>query len=158
MHVLRPSWQVQQGLCYQTGISRWRQLKGDPCARTMGVLYWQLNDIWPARACLPMPLHVFLHRQHRSQTEKQSPCATQGPSWSSLDHGGGWKLLHHFAARFFAPLLLWGHYDRGSASVHLHLISDRTHAQEGKHSEHTQLHGPFFPGMTGTVNYSLRKL
>lgn len=55
----------------------------------------------------------------------------QGPSWSSLDYGGGWKLLHHFAARFFAPLLLWGHYDRGNTSVHLHLISDRNQAQEG---------------------------
>lgn len=39
-----------------------------------GVLYWQLNDTWPV-------------------------C-----SWSSLDHGGGWKLLHHMARRFYAPL------------------------------------------------------
>ena len=39
-----------------------------------GTLYWQLNDTWPV-------------------------C-----SWSSLDHGGGWKLLHHMAARFYAPV------------------------------------------------------
>ncbi|MEM6387240.1 MAG: glycoside hydrolase family 2 protein [Pseudomonadota bacterium] len=42
--------------------------------RCMGALYWQLNDTWP--------------------------CA----SWSSLDHGGGWKLLHHMARRFFEPV------------------------------------------------------
>lgn len=39
-----------------------------------GVLYWQLNDTWP--------------------------CC----SWSSLDHGGGWKLLHHMARGFYAPV------------------------------------------------------
>lgn len=42
----------------------------------MGTLYWQLNDTWPV-------------------------C-----SWSSLDHGGGWKLLHHMAKRFFAPVFV----------------------------------------------------
>jgi beta-mannosidase len=40
----------------------------------MGALYWQLNDTWPV-------------------------C-----SWASLDHGGGWKLLHHMAKQFFAPV------------------------------------------------------
>ncbi len=40
----------------------------------MGALYWQLNDTWPV-------------------------C-----SWSSLDHGGGWKLMHHMARAFFAPI------------------------------------------------------
>ncbi|WP_434620149.1 beta-mannosidase [Tabrizicola sp. M-4] len=40
----------------------------------MGTLYWQLNDTWPV-------------------------C-----SWASLDHGGGWKLLHHMARRFYADL------------------------------------------------------
>jgi beta-mannosidase len=40
----------------------------------MGALYWQLNDTWPV-------------------------C-----SWSSLDYGGNWKLLHHMAKEFFAPV------------------------------------------------------
>ena len=40
----------------------------------MGALYWQLNDTWPVA------------------------------SWSSLDYGGGWKLLHHMAQRFFQPV------------------------------------------------------
>jgi beta-mannosidase len=40
----------------------------------MGTLYWQLNDTWPV-------------------------C-----SWSSLDHGGNWKLLHHMAVGFYAPV------------------------------------------------------
>ena len=42
----------------------------------MGTLYWQLNDTWPV-------------------------C-----SWSSLDHGGGWKLLHHMARDFYAPVMV----------------------------------------------------
>jgi len=42
----------------------------------MGSLIWQLNDTWPV-------------------------C-----SWASLDHGGGWKLLHHLARRFFAPVMV----------------------------------------------------
>ncbi|MGL5010831.1 MAG: glycoside hydrolase family 2 protein, partial [Paracoccaceae bacterium] len=40
----------------------------------MGALYWQLNDTWPV-------------------------C-----SWSGLDYGGNWKLLHHMARHFFAPV------------------------------------------------------
>lgn len=42
----------------------------------MGALYWQLNDLWPV-------------------------C-----SWSSLEYGGKWKLLHHAARRFFDPVLV----------------------------------------------------
>ncbi|MDP3263898.1 MAG: glycoside hydrolase family 2 protein [Tabrizicola sp.] len=41
-----------------------------------GTLYWQLNDTWPV-------------------------C-----SWASLDHGGNWKLLHHMARHFYAPVLV----------------------------------------------------
>ena len=42
----------------------------------MGTLIWQLNDTWPV-------------------------C-----SWSSLDHGGGWKLLHHMSKAFYEPLFV----------------------------------------------------
>ena len=42
----------------------------------MGTLIWQLNDTWPV-------------------------C-----SWASLDHGGGWKLMHHMARDFFAPVMV----------------------------------------------------
>ncbi|UYN99728.1 MAG: glycoside hydrolase family 2 protein [Devosia sp.] len=42
--------------------------------RCMGTLYWQINDIWPVA------------------------------SWSSLDYGGQWKLMHYMAKRFFLPV------------------------------------------------------
>ncbi|MFA6960797.1 MAG: glycoside hydrolase family 2 protein [Opitutaceae bacterium] len=64
--------QVMQALAIQTAAEHWRRLR----PRCMGVLYWQLNDVWP------------------------------GSSWSSLEYGGKWKLLHYAAKRFFAPVLL----------------------------------------------------
>ena len=42
----------------------------------MGTIIWQLNDIWP------------------------------GNSWSAIEYGGRWKVLHSAARRFFAPVLL----------------------------------------------------
>lgn len=42
----------------------------------MGTLYWQLNDTWPVA------------------------------SWSSLEYGGAWKLLHYFARRFYQPVMM----------------------------------------------------
>jgi len=44
--------------------------------RTMGTLYWQLNDTWPV------------------------------VSWSSRDYFGRWKALHYAAREAFAPILL----------------------------------------------------
>ncbi|MDZ7881368.1 MAG: hypothetical protein U5L45_27145 [Saprospiraceae bacterium] len=62
----------------------------------MGTLYWQLNDTWPV-------------------------C-----SWSSLDHGGNWKLLHHMAAAFYAPVLVTAVPKDGG--IVLRAVNDRAEA------------------------------
>ncbi len=57
-----------------------------------GTLYWQLNDTWPV-------------------------C-----SWSSLDHGGNWKLLHHMAKGFYASVLVTAVPDE--AGIALKAVND----------------------------------
>ncbi|MEP5728635.1 MAG: glycoside hydrolase family 2 protein [Sulfitobacter sp.] len=61
----------------------------------MGTLYWQLNDTWPV-------------------------C-----SWSGLDHGGGWKLLHHAAKRFYAPLIVTAVPSKDG--ITLRVVNDKMH-------------------------------
>lgn len=80
---------IQQSRCYETAILRWRQLRGPYSTttstrtlesvkggQTMGILYWQLNDIW------------------------------QGPSWSSMEYAGRWKPLQYTVRRVYEPFLL----------------------------------------------------
>ncbi|UCF99688.1 MAG: glycoside hydrolase family 2 protein [Spirochaetaceae bacterium] len=62
--------QVQQALAMKTAAEYWRSRK--PVC--MGILYWQLNDLWPVA------------------------------SWSSIEYSGKWKLLHYAARKFYAPL------------------------------------------------------
>ena len=42
---------VQQARCYETAISKWRFTSdtdgADDSGATMGILFWQLNDVWP---------------------------------------------------------------------------------------------------------------
>lgn len=64
--------QVLQALSIKTASEHWRRCK----PKCMGVVYWQLNDIW------------------------------QGPSWSSIEYDGRWKVLQYYARHFFAPLLV----------------------------------------------------
>lgn len=56
---------------------------------SMGALYWQLNDLWPV------------------------------VSWSSIEYGGRWKLLHYAARRFFAPRRLALIVKEGSVALFL---------------------------------------
>ncbi len=61
----------------------------------MGALYWQLNDTYPVA------------------------------SWSSLEYGGRWKLLHHMARHFFAPVTVVAIPSDDGRSVTLSGINDR---------------------------------
>lgn len=67
----------------------------------MGTLYWQLNDNWPV-------------------------C-----SWSSLNYGGKWKILHYMAKRFYAPLMLTVFQRKYGAPVEIWGVNDLLEAQTG---------------------------
>lgn len=54
----------------------------------MGALYWQLNDIW------------------------------QGPSWSSIEYGGRWKMLHYYVKKFFDSSAVSGYIDSDNLMVY----------------------------------------
>ena len=60
----------------------------------MGTLYWQLNDTWPVA------------------------------SWSSLEYGGGWKLTHYLARKFYAPVLVTAQSDETTGEIVLWAIND----------------------------------
>lgn len=66
----------------------------------MGTLYWQLNDNWPV-------------------------C-----SWSSLEYGGKWKLLHHAARKFYAPVLVSA-FHRKEGTLELWVTNDQMSPVKG---------------------------
>jgi beta-mannosidase len=57
--------------------------------KTMGSIFWQLNDCWPVA------------------------------SWSSIDYYGRWKALQYYARRFYAPVLVSPHVEDGSLAVYV---------------------------------------
>ncbi|MBE2272147.1 MAG: glycoside hydrolase family 2 protein [Anaerolinea sp.] len=89
--------QILQGIGMQYGIEHWRR----NMPRTMGTLYWQLNDCWEA------------------------------PSWASIDYHGRWKALHYMAKRFYAPILISGVEHPDTGTVDVYLTSDHGDARTG---------------------------
>jgi beta-mannosidase len=89
--------QILQGMAMKYAVEHWRR----NMPRTMGTLYWQLNDMWPA------------------------------PSWASIDWKGNWKALHYMAKRFYAPLLVSGLEHPESGTIDLHITSDLLQKTEG---------------------------
>lgn len=100
--------QVQQANAIRTAVEFWRSRR----PRSMGALFWQLNDNWPVA------------------------------SWSSLEYQGKWKLLHHAARRFYAPTLLTATpidpdggpqvlEDQAPAAWQIHLINETTSERAG---------------------------
>src|SRR5260370_31933675 len=75
--------QVLQAEAIKVGAEHLRRQR----PRTMGSLYWQLNDCWPVA------------------------------SWSSIDYYGHWKALQYYARRFYDDLLVSPWEDNNTASV-----------------------------------------
>ena len=61
---------VQQSMAIKTAVEYWRSQR----PTCMGILYWQLNDLWPVA------------------------------SWSSIEYSGKWKPLHYQIKKMFEPI------------------------------------------------------
>ncbi|XP_063774379.1 beta-mannosidase isoform X2 [Pseudophryne corroboree] len=87
--------QVMQAQCVKLQTEFYRRSQSEivnGLGYTMGALYWQLNDIW------------------------------QAPSWSSIEYGGKWKMLHYYAKDFFAPVATSAFEDQ--EVLHIYGVSD----------------------------------
>jgi len=90
--------QILQGMAMKYAVEHWRR----NMPRTMGTLYWQLNDCWPVA------------------------------SWSSIDYHHRWKALHYMAKEFYSPLLVSGVEDAAKGTVEIYLNSDLMESINGE--------------------------
>jgi len=90
--------QILQGLAIKYAVEHWRR----SMPRSMGTIYWQLNDCWPVA------------------------------SWSSLDYHGRWKALHHMVKKFYAPVLLSAIEDWQKSTIEIHLSNDHNSTMNGE--------------------------
>jgi beta-mannosidase len=77
--------QVLQAEGIKVGAEHLRRIR----PRSMGSIFWQLNDCWPVA------------------------------SWSSIDYFGRWKALQYYARRFYSPLLVSPHVEDGNFNVYV---------------------------------------
>ena len=77
--------QVQQAEIIKIGAEHLRRQR----PRTMGSLYWQLNDCWPVA------------------------------SWATIDYYGRWKALHYYVRRFYDDVLVSPYLDDDKVDIYI---------------------------------------
>jgi beta-mannosidase len=77
--------QVMQAEAIKVGAEHLRRNR----PRTMGSLYWQLNDCWPVA------------------------------SWASIDYSGRWKALQYYARRFYNDLLVSPNEENSALQIYV---------------------------------------
>ncbi|HJX00490.1 MAG TPA: glycoside hydrolase family 2 protein [Terriglobales bacterium] len=77
--------QVMQAEAIKMGAEHLRRNR----PRTMGSLYWQLNDCWPVA------------------------------SWASIDYYGRWKALQYYARRFYSDLLVSPNEENSALQIYV---------------------------------------
>ena len=92
--------QVSQAYCIRQQAEHYRRLTSE-CDVTptgggcnAGALYWQASDVWA------------------------------GPTWSSLEYGARKKILHYYAAHFFAPFLISAFLDGDMTGGAVYVVND----------------------------------
>ncbi|KAF7968864.1 hypothetical protein HWV62_29188 [Athelia sp. TMB] len=92
--------QIFQSEVYRSQIAFYRRGSGLP-QRTLGSLYWMLNDIWAA------------------------------PTWASVEKGGRWKMLHYGTKDIYEPVVIAPYYDAGTGDVQVWVTSDLWSSVQG---------------------------
>jgi beta-mannosidase len=85
--------QVFQADFYRSQISFYRSGSGRP-ERTLGALYWQLNEMW------------------------QTPC------WAGLEHDGRWKMVHYIAKDIYQPVIVAPQFNQTTGNLEAWAVSD----------------------------------
>jgi len=84
--------QIIQTMCIKAESEHYRRMKAEK-QMTMGLMYWQLNDVW------------------------------QAPTWSSIEYGGRWKMLHYASRRFYENVLISA-FEKTKDTLTVHVTSD----------------------------------
>lgn len=85
--------QVFQADYYKSQIQFYRAGSGLR-ERQLGLLHWQLEDIW------------------------------QAPTWAGIEYGGRWKVLHYIVRDIYQPVVLAPLYNKTSGILGVYAVSD----------------------------------
>lgn len=85
--------QIFQADYYSSQIQFYRRGSGLP-QRSLGSLYWQLEDIW------------------------------QGPTWAGIEFSGRWKVLHYIAKDIYSNVIITPSYNHTTDELQVYVVSD----------------------------------